>query len=208
MFVGPKVAPKTSPLFQMCRIWEVVNTITIKIKNLEGSKYKWGEKIPDLKEKEILADYLFKNESISFTKLLEILDLNKNDVYVNKQVLRGIKGNETYSTLHNILGDNELLNFDVSIIPSNHTSILVDKKTGEILEERAGLELDSSLEKEPLYQLWHTIYSLKDLEECKNALIKRFGFDDETAKKLSRIDFNKQAFGNKSNKSMRKILPF
>lgn len=208
VFVGPKVAPKTSPLFQMCRIWEVVNTITIKIKNLEGSKYKWGEKIPDLKEKEILADYLFKNESISFTKLLEILDLNKNDVYVNKQVLRGIKGNETYSTLHNILGDNELLNFDVSIIPSNHTSILVDKKTGEILEERAGLELDSSLEKEPLYQLWHTIYSLKDLEECKNALIKRFGFDDETAKKLSRIDFNKQAFGNKSNKSMRKILPF
>ncbi|MEG2509185.1 MAG: type II CRISPR RNA-guided endonuclease Cas9, partial [Chryseobacterium sp.] len=208
VFVGPKVAPKTSPLFQLCRIWEVVNTITLKIKNPEGSKYKWGEKIPDLEEKEILADYLFKNESLSFTKLLEILDLNKNDVYVNKQILKGIKGNETYSTLHNILGDAELLNFDVSIIPSNHTSMLVDKKTGEILEERAGLELDASLEKEPLYQLWHTIYSLKDLDECRNALIKRFGFDNETAEKLSRIDFNKQAFGNKSNKAMRKILPF
>ncbi len=208
VFVGPKVAPKTSPLFQLCRIWEVVNNISLKIKNPEGSKYKWGEKIPDLKEKEILADYLFKNESLSFSKLLEILDLNKNDVYVNKQILKGIKGNETYSTLHNILGDNELLNFDVSIIPSNNTSMLVDKKTGEILEERAGLELDASLEKEPLYQLWHTIYSLKDLDECKNALIKRFDFDDEIAEKLSRIDFNKQAFGNKSNKSMRKILPF
>jgi len=208
VFVGPKVAPKTSPLFQLCRIWEVVNTITLKIKNPEGSKYKWGEKIPNLKEKEILADYLFKNHSLSFTKLLEILELNKNDVYVNKQILKGIKGNETYSALHNILGDNELLNFEVSIIPSNHTSILVDKKTGEILEERAGLELDASLEKEPLYQLWHTIYSLKDLDECKKALIKRFDFDDETADKLSRIDFNKQAFGSKSNKSMRKILPF
>jgi CRISPR-associated endonuclease Csn1 len=208
VFVGPKVAPKTSPLFQLCRIWEVVNTITLKIQNPEGSKYKWGEKIPNLKEKESLADYLFKNESLSFSKLLEILELNKNDVYVNKQILKGIKGNETYSTLHTILGDNELLNFDVSIIPSNHTSILVDKKTGEILEERAGLELDASLEKEPLYQLWHTIYSIKDLDECKSALIKRFGFDDEIADKLSRIDFNKQAFGNKSNKSMRKILPF
>ncbi|KFE97946.1 hypothetical protein IX39_16165 [Chryseobacterium formosense] len=208
VFVGPKVAPKTSPLFQLCRIWEVVNTISLKIKNPEGSKYKWGEKIPNLKEKQILADYLFKNDSLSFTKLLEILDLNKNDVYVNKQILKGIKGNETFSTLHTVLGDNELLNFDVSIIPSNHTSMLVDKKTGEILEERAGLELDASLEKEPLYQLWHTIYSLKDLDECKNALIKRFGFDDETAEKLSHIDFNKQAFGNKSNKSMRKILPF
>ncbi|OCK49528.1 type II CRISPR RNA-guided endonuclease Cas9 [Chryseobacterium sp. CBo1] len=208
VFVGSKVAPKTSPLFQLCRIWEVVNTISLKIKNPEGSKYKWGEKTPNLKEKEILADYLFKNDSLSFTKLLEILDLNKNDVYVNKQILKGIKGNETFSALHTVLGDNELLNFDVSIIPSNHTSMLVDKKTGEILEERAGLELDASLEKEPLYQLWHTIYSLKVLDECKNALIKRFGFDDETAEKLSHIDFNKQAFGNKSNKSMRKILPF
>lgn len=208
VFVGPKVAPKTSPLFQLCRIWEVVNTISLKIKNPEGSKYKWGEKIPSLEEKEALADYLFKNESLSFAKLLEVLSLNKNDVYVNKQILRGIKGNETYAMLHNILEDNELLNFGVSIIPSDHTSMLLDKKTGEILEERAGLELDASLEKQPLYQLWHTIYSLKDLDECKNALIKRFGFDDEIAEKLSRIDFNKQAFGNKSNKSMRKILPF
>ncbi|WP_160137416.1 type II CRISPR RNA-guided endonuclease Cas9 [Chryseobacterium sp. c4a] len=208
VFVGPKVAPKTSPLFQLCRIWEVVNTITLKIKNPEGSKYKWGEKIPDLKEKEILADYLFKNESLSFTKLLEILELKREDVYVNKQILKGIKGNETYAALHSVLGYNELLNFDVSIITSNHTAILVDKKTGEILEERAGLELDASLEREPLYQLWHTIYSLKDLDECKNALIKRFGFDEDIAEKLSGIDFNKQAFGNKSNKSMRKILPF
>ena len=208
VFVGPKVAPKTSPLFQLCRIWEVVNTITLKTKNPEGSKYKWSEKIPDLKEKEILADYLFKNDSLNFTKLLQILELNKSDVYVNKQILKGIKGNETYATLHSILGDNELLNFDVSIIPSNHTSMLVDKKTGEILEERAGLELDASLEKEPFYQLWHTIYSIKDLDECKNALIKRFGFEAEIGEKLSRIDFNKQAYGNKSSKSMRKILPF
>jgi CRISPR-associated endonuclease Csn1 len=208
VFVGPKVAPKTSPLFQLCRIWEVVNTITLKIKNPEGSKYKWGEKIPTLEEKEVLVDYLFTHENLSFAKLLEILNLKKDDVYVNKQILKGIKGNETYAKLHSILGENELLNFDVSIVPSERTSMLVDKKTGEILEERAGLELEVSLEKEPLYQLWHTIYSIKDLDECKNALIKRFGFDDEIAEKLSKIDFNKQAFGNKSNKSMRKILPF
>lgn len=207
VFVGPKVAPKTSPLFQLCRIWEVVNTITLKIKNPEGSKYKWGEKIPNLKEKEALADYLFKNETLSFSKLLEILELKKENVYVNRQILKGIKGNETYSILNNILGNNKLLNFDVLIIPSNHTSMLVDEETGEIIE-RAGLELDASLEKEPLYQLWHTIYSIKDLDECKNALIKRFDFDDKIAEKLSRLDFNKQAFGNKSNKSMRKILPF
>lgn len=208
IFVGSKVAPKTSPLFQLCRIWEVVNTIILKIKNPEGSKYKWGEKIPTLEEKELIAEYLFKNDNLSFTKLIEILNLKKDDVYVNKQILKGIKGNEIYASIHKILGDNDLLNFDVSIIPTEKTSILVDKQTGEILEERAGLELDASLEKQPLYQLWHTIYSLKDLEECRNALTKRFGFDEEISEKLSKIDFNKQAFGNKSNKAMRKILPF
>lgn len=39
VFVGPNVAPKTSPLFQLCRIWEVVNNISLKTKNPEGSKF-------------------------------------------------------------------------------------------------------------------------------------------------------------------------
>lgn len=208
IFVGPKVAPKTSPLFQLCRIWEVVNNISLKIKNPEGSKYKWGDKIPNIEEKQEIAEYLFHNDNLSFSQLIGILKLDKGDVYVNKQILKGIKGNETYCSIHNIIGENELLNFDVSIIPSKHRSMLIDKKTGEILENRVGLEIDKSMEYQPLYQLWHTIYSIKDLEECKKALIKRFNFDAEIAEKLSKLDFNKQAFGNKSNKAMRKILPF
>lgn len=208
VFVGPKVAPKSSPLFQLCRIWEVVNTISIKIKNPAGSKYKWGEQIPTLKEKRRLADYLFTHESLSFAKILEIMGLKKEDVYVNNQILKGIKGNETYTALHSILGPNTLLNFDVSVLPSNQIATLVDKNTGEILEERPRLELDASLELQPLYQLWHTIYSIKDLDECKSALVKRFKINEEIAEKLSKLDFIKQGFGNKSTKSMRKILPF
>jgi CRISPR-associated endonuclease Csn1 len=46
------------------------------------------------------------------------------------------------------------------------------------------------------------------LNECREALIKRFNLEEEIAEKLSRIDFNKQAFGNKSAKAMRKILPY
>jgi len=38
IMVGPKVTPKTSPLFQLCKIWENINNITLKIKNPEGSK--------------------------------------------------------------------------------------------------------------------------------------------------------------------------
>lgn len=208
VFVGPKVAPKTSPLFQLCRTWEAVHNISLKTKNPEGSKYKWSDRVPTLEEKQEIANYLFTNGNLSFAELLKILDLKKDHVYANKQILKGIKGNETYESIFKIIGEHGLLKFGISIVPSKHISMLVDKKTGEIIEEKESVEICRSIEREPFYQLWHTIYSIKELDECKNALIKRFGFEEDTADKLSRLDFNKQAFGNKSNKAMRKILPY
>ena len=208
LFVGPRVAPKTSPLFQLCKIWEVVNNISLKIKNPDSSKYKWAERLLTLEEKRAIVEYLNQNENLSYPNLLKILKLNKDDVYANKQITKGIQGNITYSEIHKITGDSELLRFDVSTIESKHEALLIDKRTGELLDQEEAIKLDPKIEYEPLYQLWHTIYSIKDLDECKNALIKKFGLDDTIADKLSRIDFNKQSFGNKSNKAMRKIIPY
>jgi CRISPR-associated endonuclease Csn1 len=40
---------------------------------------------------------------------------------------------------------------------------------------------ESEIEKQPLYQLWHTIYSIKDATECKNALVKKFNLSEKDA---------------------------
>jgi CRISPR-associated endonuclease Csn1 len=210
VFVGPRVAPKTSPLFQLCKIWENVNNISLKIKNTEGSKYKWSDRIPTIGEKKEIANYLFQNSTLSFAELLKILKVKKDDVYANKQLLRGVQGNITYSEIKKIVGSNSsaLLQFDIQIIPGKHPSVLIDKKTGEVLAEEESLQVNPALEKESLYQLWQTIYSIRDLNECKDALIKRFAIDEEAAERLSKIDFNKQSFGNKSNKAIRNILPY
>lgn len=207
-FVGPKVAPKSSPLFQYCKIWETVNNINLKIKNPPNSKYKWGERIPTLEEKFKIADYLNTHEKLSHIELLKIMNVDKNEVFLNKQLLRGIQGNITYSQISEILGESELLKFEISLVPSKHNSFLLDKKTGEIYDEQEGFQVDSKFESSSYYQLWHTIYSIKEMGECKNALIKRFSIDEETAEKLAKIDFSKYAFGNKSNKALRKILPY
>jgi CRISPR-associated endonuclease Csn1 len=207
-FVGPKVAPKTSPLFQLCKIWEMVNNITLKTKNPEDSKYKWGDTNPTIEQKREIVAYLEKNENLSYTELLKILGLKKEDVFANKQIKNGLQGNLTYTSIYKIIGANKNLEFTIESTESKHNAVLVDKKTGEILAEKEAIQLNAKLENEPFYQLWHTIYSIKDLEECKNALIKRFKFSDIEADALSKIDFNKQAFGNKSNKAMRKILPY
>lgn len=209
-FGGPRVTPKSSPLFQMCKIWESVNNISFKVKNEEGAKYKWSDRVPSIEEKQEIVAYLMKNKTLTSDKLLEKLGLKnrKGDVYLNKQLLKGLQGNLTYSDIYDVIKESEWLRFEPPIISSDHEAILVDRKTGEIMLEEESLELDANLEKEPLYQLWHTIYSIKDLEECKHALIKRFGFSEEEATKLAKIDFSKQSFGDKSNKAMRRMLPY
>ncbi|MET0635835.1 MAG: type II CRISPR RNA-guided endonuclease Cas9 [Chitinophagaceae bacterium] len=208
VFVGPKVATKSNPLFQLCRIWETVNNINFKVKNPTGAKYKWSDRLPNLEERRQIAEHLWKNEHLSFVDLLKILNLNKNDVYSNKQVLKGVKGNPTYCEIYKVIGESALLNFDVEITPNGNDAYIYDRKTGEILEERQGSTVSKEIEKQPLYQLWHTIYSIKDLEVCKQALVKRFQFSEDIAEKLSRIDFDKQGYGGKSIKAIRKTLPY
>lgn len=207
LFVGPKVAPKSSPLFQLCKIWEIVNNISLKVKNTGEAKYKWQEKNLTLEEKQLVINYLNENEHLSFVDLLKILNLKKEDVYANKQILKGLQGNLTRSSLKNLV-DVKHLTFNVTIIPSTHNAQIIDKKTGEVLVEEDGLQVAHSIENEPLNLLWHTIYSIKESQECKNALIKRFNFEESKAEELSKIDFTKQSFGNKSSKAIRKILPY
>lgn len=208
IFVGPKVAAKSNPFYQLCRIWETVNNINLKVKNAPDAKYKWNDRIPTLDEKRRIAEHLWTNEQLSHTDLLKILTLKRDEVYSNKQILKGIKGNQTFIEIYKVIGESPLLKFEIKTSPNGKDAYIYDRQTGEVLEERQGAVIGKEIEHEPFYQLWHTIYSIKDLEECKLALIKRFGFAEDIAERLSRIDFDKQGYGNKSIKTVRKTLPY
>jgi CRISPR-associated endonuclease Csn1 len=80
----------------------------------------------------------------------------------------------------------------------------VNAETREILKI-----VSPDFEKEPLYKLWHTVYSIQDKEELRSVLAKNFNItDEETINALFAIDFVKAGFGNKSSKFMRRILPY
>ena len=205
-FTGAKVAPKSSPLFQVCKIWESINTITLK--NKKGEIFD----IPLTKRQE-LFEYLDNNEKLSSAELFKILDLKKNEGwYSNKQIERGIQGNITKTQIIKVLEktakDIDFLRFDLTTRTSEKEVFLIDRKTGEVIGSKQHKIIDADIEQQPLYKLWHTIYSIADVEECTNTLIKKFNLDKETAEKLAGIDFTKYAFGNKSSKAMRKILPY
>lgn len=207
IFVGPKVAPKSSPLFQLCKIWETVNNLSLKVKNPEITKYKWLDWYPSQEQKNEIVKHLNESEKLTYAELLKILGLKKEDVYANKQLLNGLQGNTTVAVLKKLV-ENKHLQFDIKVTTKEEPRQLIDKKTGEVLCEELNAEVSSTFEKESLYQLWHTIYSIKEEKECQEALKAHFGFDDELANQLAKIDFTKQGFGNKSSKAIRKILPY
>ncbi|HAN38909.1 MAG TPA: type II CRISPR RNA-guided endonuclease Cas9, partial [Chitinophagaceae bacterium] len=207
VFVGPKVIPKSSPLFQLCKIWETVNNLNLKVKNTEISKYKWLDWKPNLDQKKAIIAYLNENERLSFTDLLKIVGLKKEDVYANKQIINGLQGNTTLASLKKIV-DGVYLQFELEINTKEEAKPLFDKKTGEVLCEELDYEVTASFEREPLYKLWHIIYSIKDEDLCQQALTEKFGFNKDIASSLAKIDFTRFGFGNKSSKAIRKILPY
>lgn len=204
-FVGPKVAHRSCPLFEVARIWENIN-------NLRISKASGEEIILTLEEKGRIYDHLDNNERLTKSDLLKILGLKKDDCHFNKQIEKGLSGNRTKSQIMRALGSgvdySHLLRLELAVVEKDKLGYLYDRKTGEVLNEKTVRVVDSYVEKEPLYQLWHTIYSLNDQDECRRAIQRRFSVDEITAGKLAGIDFSSLAFGNKSVKAIRKILPY
>ncbi|MCD8261207.1 MAG: type II CRISPR RNA-guided endonuclease Cas9, partial [Bacteroides sp.] len=205
IYVGPKVAPKSSPLFQVEKIWEAIHNI--RITNRKGENY-----LLSTQQKQKLFDYLNEHPKLTATELFKIVGLSEKEYSTGKQLERGIQGNLTKVEIKKCLGTNpaynRLLQFNLTLQEKDPPCYLYDKDTGEVLSEKREQVIDPGCEKEPFYQLWHTIYSLNDPQECLAVLQKNFGLDEETARSLASIDFTRQRFGNKSARLIRKILPY
>lgn len=204
-FVGPKVAPKSSPIFQYAKLWESINSIRI------GNKHGNDIEIT-LEQKQALFEHLDNNEKLTTADIIRTLGLRKNECFFNKQLTKGIKGNSTKFAIVNCFDDvskyAHLIKFDVNIIETSNQTYLYNKSDGEVLGEKTLKYVDPKIENEPLYQLWHTIYSISDQEECCKVLQEKFKIEKDIAEKLANIDFAKQGFGNKSAKTIRKMLPY
>jgi CRISPR-associated endonuclease Csn1 len=206
LFIGPKVAPRSSPLFQIEKIWESIHNI--RLKNKYGEEYQLTQT-----DKQKIFEYLNVNDKLTGPKLLELLGLSKNDGwYYNKSVEKGIQGNLTLTRIKKALTGypmtDDLLKFELVIEDKENEGLLVDSDTGEILQTVRKKEISPAIEKEPLYQLWHLLYSIHEHEECVNALIKKFNLPEDVANRLADLDMTAGGYSSKSNKMMRRILPY
>lgn len=198
VYSGPKVAPRTSPLAELCAIWETVNNLTLTNRNYERYDFT-------LQQRKQLVDHLLTHEKLTLTDLYKILGISKKDGwYGGKAIGKGLKGATTMLALRKALGDKydteKYLTFDIRTLDTD----LVDVSTGEVIQI-----IDPAIEEQPLYRLWHIVYSIQDRDELRKALAKQLGIDDEeVVENLFRLDLVKPGYANKSHKFIRRILPY
>lgn len=201
VFIGPRVAHRSNPIAQMTHLWERINNISISHKN--GIPYRIS-----LQQKEKIFHYLTTNDKLKQTELFELLGEKSRNFIVDKNTFsKGITGDTTRLAIRKVLANTafeHLLEFDPPIIYSKREDV-VDEETGEVF---AAQEMDAKAINTPYYCLWHTIYSIDNMDECTAALTKQFNLPEELALKLSKIDFTKLGYANKSVKAMRKLLPY
>ena len=202
---GPKVAPKSSPLFQLCRIYEAVNNI--RLTRPDGSP---RDITPEERAK--IVAHLQSSASLSFAALKKLL---KEKAIIADQLTTksGLKGNSTrvalatalqpYSQYHHLL--------DMELETRMMTVQLTDEETGEVTEREVAVVTDSYV-RQPLYRLWHILYSIEERDAMRRALITQLGMTEEDLDgglldQLYRLDFVKSGYGNKSAKFICKLLP-
>ena len=202
---GPKVAPKSSPIFQLCRIYEAVNNI--RLTRPDGSP---RDITPEERAK--IVAHLQSSASLSFAALKKLL---KEKALIADQLTSksGLKGNTTrvalatalqpYSQYHHLL--------DMELETRIMTVQLTDEETGEVTEREVAVVTDSYV-RQPLYRLWHILYSIEERDAMRRALITQLGMKEEDLDgglldQLYRLDFVKPGYGNKSAKFICKLLP-
>lgn len=195
---GPKVAPRSSPLFQVCKIWEKINNLKIENSNKDIFYIS-------LEQKQAIFNYLNCNKELKATKLKDILGIKSKEWLVGKAVGNGLQGNTTYCAIANALQEcihkDSILKFNLTYVPGK----VADEETGELTKE-----INPDFTKEPLYKLWHALYSISNIEELRSVLRRApFNIEDNSIiNALCQIDFVKAGYSNISTRAIRKILPY
>jgi CRISPR-associated endonuclease Csn1 len=210
--VGSKVCPKSSPLFQEFKIWQILNNI--QIKNKSGIDRCLTEN-----EKNCLFIELCLKDKISKNEALKLINKNSKEYDLNYE---SIEGNRTQCTLfkvyQNIIELSGHDGYDFSKMNANdriETIKTIFSGLGyntDILLFNSDLE-GTKFEKQPMFQLWHLLYSFEDDDSNNgdkkliNKLSELYGFENEYAKLLGNISFQPD-YGSLSTKAIRKILPY
>lgn len=209
---GLRACPKSSPLFQEFNVWQSINNIEVRISSKENRLLSDEEK-SKLYHELCLKEKMSKKEAIAllfgpnskkdinlksiegnrtmallFRAYLKIIDLSGHCA-ADLEKMSAVQAMDTVKKVFNLLG------FNTDILSFN------------------ALAEGKAIEHEPLYRLWHLIYSYQGdnsttgNDKLIEKLSQSFGFDRDSASILADLAFEND-FGSLSAKAIRKILPY
>lgn len=210
--VGCRVCPKSSPLFQEFKIWQVLNSVQV-------SENSFSKRFLEQEEKERLFAELNWRDKLTKAEVLQLLYTKSKGVDLN---YKEIEGNRTQAALLKIYLDiiersgHDKANFSkISMAEVINMVKSIFQGLGyntDILSFKSELE-GKDFENQPMYRLWHLLYSFEGddsktgNEKLIDKLTELYGFEREYAVLLANISFQPD-YGSLSTKAMRKILPF
>ena len=209
---GLRVCPKSSPLFQEFKIWQILN-------NLEVINKKINEKrCLELEEKERLFTELTVKDKLSKSEVLKLLFKKPAELDLNYKEIEGNRTNAAlYQAYHKIaeISGHDAIDFtgmkadaEKAIIKDLFTTLGINNI---ILDFDASVD-GNELEKQAHFQLWHLLYSFEGddsksgIEKLITALKSKFGFEPDYARVMANVILQDD-YGNVSAKAIRKILP-
>lgn len=209
--IGAKVSPKSSPIFQEFKIWQVLNNIEVKNKKTHSVR------LLEINEKNRIFNQLKLNEKLSKEQVLRMLfdspqefDLNFNFIDGNKTFVEIFKSFEKIvETSGHGEYDFSVMDFEdvLNLLNSVFYTLNIDC---EILDFSADVE---NPEKQKFYKLWHLLYSyegdnsISGNDKLEIKLKELYGIEKEFATYISNVTF-KDDYSNLSSKAMKKIIPF
>ena len=229
--IGPRVAPKSSPIFQESKIWQILNNVQIEgnvIPNVqqdlfgEATEFKYGKRPLTQEEKQTLFSELNIKEKLTSSQVLQILEMKGN----YKLNYKEIEGNKTRASFFKA--------FQEIIELSGHEIEFTKKKAHKIEEELKEIFValgfsteilgfktdltkeeikDKQIEKQAYYKLWHLLYSFEGdssklgNEKLIQKVMELCKMPKEYATILSNITFPLD-YSSLSTRATLKILPF
>jgi CRISPR-associated endonuclease Csn1 len=211
-----RVCPISSPYHQERKVWEDINKIRIYKKRAKVSKNDKGEPVEvTLPMRQTIYDALQQRFELSKEEILALFpalatlkkysvnlpEIQSDDGKTKEQ--RKLHGNNTRQNFFEALTETgvqeieKYLRFDLTNFQKGNNS----KKL--IIWSHDG-------EHEPLYQLWHLLYSITESDEIpalRKKLKGRYGFSDETIDKLLQVDLWHE-FSSLSAKATKNLLPY
>ncbi len=209
--IGSRVIPRSSPLFQEFKVWQILNNLEVIVKD-NHNRHPLTEE-----EKALLAEELSVRRKLSDREILKLLYDKPSTLSLNYEEVEGNTTSaafyEAYSQLLDLSG-HEPIDFKKS------SATDIKRKVREVFSSLGWntdiLSFDPTNEKldnEPYYKLWHLLYSFEGDNtvtgdgNLKEKIAHFMGFDKEYAQSLAAISFI-QDYGSLSAKAIRKILPY